>query len=550
MIETLTEREQEILVCLAEGLSNQEIADRLFLAEKTVRWYNSQIYSKLGAQNRREATARAASLGLLQPADSDVDGTPLHNLPAELTPFVGRHHELAELARLLEQDDIRLITLQGAGGMGKTRLALALARQQLQRYPDGVYFVPLAQLDSANSIVSETANRLGYMFSGELPPKNQLSNFLSRKRLLLVLDNFEHLMDGAALVGEMLRAAPAVKIVVTSREKLRLQGETSFPIGGMALPEPTLTENVLNFDAAALFVDAMHRIRSDLATTPPELEAVARICQLVGGMPLALLLAAAWVDVLSLDEIAVEISRSMDLLAAELHDAPARHHNIQAVFDPTWRRLTPKQQEVFMKLSVFRGGWTREAAQAIAGTSLLDLQALVNKSLIAHLPTGRYEIHELLRQYAAEKLEAAAAADATCAAHSHYFLDFLRQRERDIKGPRQLEVFDEIDADLENIFSAWRWGGDHAGVEGLSQALETLIVYATSRDREHEVKGLLRQARARFDLKTHPAAWAKFTSRYALLVMLVSDYPELDELEPGFDIIADIQRCGPHRRRI
>jgi DNA-binding CsgD family transcriptional regulator len=211
----LTEREQEILGCLAEGLSNQEIANRLHLALRTVKWYNSQIYSKLDVSGRKEAVEQANVLGLL----NIPSGTPIldgkHNLPSQITPFIRRRHEISELTALLNDETTRLITILASGGMGKTRLSQEVARIQIGRFANGVFFVPLAPLSSPKDIVTTIAENIGFIFHGENSPAQQLVNFLQDRSILLVLDNFEHLLEGAKLVTDIIKSSPKVKVLVT-----------------------------------------------------------------------------------------------------------------------------------------------------------------------------------------------------------------------------------------------------------------------------------------------------------------------------------------------
>ncbi len=455
LVETLTGRETDILILMAEELSNREIAERLFLELTTVKWYNQQIYGKLGVNKRHDAIARAKALGLLET-------TPVkHNLPAQTTPFIGRQRELSELAKLLGDDDVRLITVLAPGGMGKTRLALEVAEGQLRsnastRFPNGVYFVPLAKLTSSDYIVTAIAEATGFQFlSDSREPQQQILDYLSNKQLLLLLDNFEHLLEGAPLVTKILEAAPGARVLATSREKLGLSGETIYMVGGMVFPDWETPEGALEFDAVKLLLQGAKRAKPDFELKADNLKYVARICRLVEGMPLGILLAAAWVEVLSLEEIADEIQGSFDFLTAEMRDVPRRQWSIRAVFEPTWKRLTDEQRIVFMKLSVFRGGCTRKAAHTVTGASLSTLQALVNKALLWRNPEDRYEIHELLRQYAEGKLEESGESDAARDAHCAYYAEAMQARENDLKGGRQLEAQDEIESDFENVRAAW-----------------------------------------------------------------------------------------------
>lgn len=506
LIDPLTVRERDILRLMAEDLPLQAMAERLVLSPATVKWYTQQIYGKLGileaGPKRRLAVARARTLGLLGP-DRTPGGRPRYALPVQTTPLVGRARELHEIAGLLATPGVRLVTLLGAGGIGKTRLALALAWRLVEpdaygmtwaAFPDGVYFVPLQPLDTAEHIVWAMAEAVGYPFHGDTrEPVRQMLDFFREKRLLLVLDNFEHVLEGAALVSQILQAAPGVQALATSREALNLAAETVYPVQG--LPFPGGAGHTPDHDAARLFVQGARRARASFALQPDDWPSLARICQMVDGMPLALLLAAAWVNTLSVPEIAEEIARGFDFLAAEMRDVPPRQRSIRAVFEPTWQRLGAAERDAFMRLSVFRGGCTRQAAQTVSGASLPVLQGLVNKAVLSYTAQGRYQIHELLRQYAGERLAAAGGAEAARDAHCAYHAAFMRDREADLKGgDRQLAALEEIDAEFENIRAAWDWAIERRRVAALAQMERVLWYFLHIRGRRAEGLALFQSA--------------------------------------------------------
>jgi predicted ATPase/DNA-binding CsgD family transcriptional regulator len=451
----LTWREQEVLILLAERLTNREIADRLHLAESTVKDYVGRILSKLYVKNRREAVKRAKALGLLERRRKSVARPPI-NLPAEPTPFVGRRDELAEIGRCLAET--RLLTLTGPGGIGKTRLALKAAVGTADDFNDGIFFVSLAPIRSAEYIVQTIAEAVKFPVATHEDPQYQLLRYLQRRQLLLVMDNFEHLLEGVGIASEILRSAPRVKILATSRERLNLQSETILNVGGMAFPDQAGSKDALSYDAIALFVQSANKVRPGFDPSPGELEQIANICQIVQGMPLAIELAAAWLHILNVNEIAEELEKGLDILATEARDAPERHRSIRAVFDHSWSLLSQTEQEIFMQLSVFRGGFAREAAQQVAGASLQLLAGLVNKSFLSHDPDfDRLEVHELLRQYAQERIEETPEANAGAQeAHAAYYAEFMRRRGQHLKDNRQMSALAEIEADIENVRAAWR----------------------------------------------------------------------------------------------
>ncbi|MCB8984637.1 MAG: tetratricopeptide repeat protein [Ardenticatenaceae bacterium] len=412
-----------------------------------------------------------------------------HNLPAQPTPFVGRQDELAEIGRLFADPDCRLLTLIGPGGSGKTRLALQLAKRYVngerEVFPDGVYFVPLAPLTAPDFILAAltSALRLNFFAESEIP-RQQLLDILRHQSLLLVLDNFEHLLsgEGVHLPADILAAAPGVKILATSRLRLNVRGEHVYQVAGMKTPPEQAAANAADYSAVKLFVQSAQRISPDFALTPDNQTAVARICQLVNGLPLGIELAAGWLALLTPDEIAAEIAASLDFLETTQHDVPERQRSLRAVFDYSWRLLTPPEQQIFAACSVFYGSFSRQAAQAVTGASLRDLMGLVTKSLLWRGEDGRFQIHELLRQYAHEQLTAVPETlQAVSNRHSDFFIQFLLAQGEAMKGPQQKETFDLVELEEDNIRAAWLWAlaqGDYARVNA---SLDGLLNFYSAR---------------------------------------------------------------------
>lgn len=447
LYEPLSKRECEILALIAENCSDREIAARLLLTTNTVKWHNRQIFQKLGVKDRRQAVKCAVMLGVLdtkteQPVTS-------HNLPSQLTPFVGRIGELEELIRLLSADQPRLLTLLAPGGMGKTRLALALAEALLAHFPDGVYFAALTPLDSHDVLVPAIAEAVGCpLFADERTPMQRLCDFLRRKHVLLILDDFEHVLDSAPVVSALLQAAPAVKIIVTTRERLNLTGENVYPVDGLRYPVGEVPENAGEYGAVQLFAQAAFRANPHFSAPDAD---IVRVCRLVQGMPLALELAAAWAGALTAAEIAAEISRSADFLTTSMRDVPTRLRSIRAVFDSAWSRLSADEQRVFAALSVFRGGCTREAALIVTRATDASLASLVSRALLRRdVQTGRYDIHELLRQYAEQWLEQSGQAGIILLAHQAYFAAFTAEATELLKT-NDLKALELLDADFDNV---------------------------------------------------------------------------------------------------
>jgi predicted ATPase len=374
-----------------------------------------------------------------------------------------------------------LVTIVGPGGIGKTRLAVAAAEQVLAAriFSEGPLFIDLAPLQEAGQILQALADASNFPFPGGDGPssKRQLLDYLRQKKMLIIFDNFEHLLEGAALVADILQAAPGVKILVTSRERLHLLPEQVYPIDGLAIPDLETGGDAEEYSAVRLFLQSAYRNRPDFSLRDDDdLTHLARICHMVAGMPLALELAASWIDTLSLDEIASELQQGLDILEAELRDLPERQRSVRASFDYTWRRLDEVEQAVFTQLSIFRGGSTRAAAQEVTGAPLRQLSNLVNKSLIRFdIGHGRYEIHELLRQYGAEKLAEQPELEAsTYDHHSNYYLQMMAGFTDDLKGEGQLQAMSAIEADLDNVLLAWNHACAQQNIEAIGMSLESL----------------------------------------------------------------------------
>jgi len=447
-IDDLTWRERDILNLLAERLSNREIAEQLFLAETSVKDYVGRIIKKLYVKNRREAVERAKELGLLGQDRENFVSARRTNLPFSATPFIGRTGELDEIKHRLETT--RLLTLMGPGGMGKTRLALKAAEDTAKDFRDGSYFVSLAPVRSIDKIFQAIAAAVNFPLPTHEDPKHQLLRYLQKKSLLLVMDNFEHLMDGVGILSEILQNTSGVKVLATSRERLNLKSETALNIAGMREG---------NNDAVALFLQSGAKAQPGFEPSTAELALIENICRVVGGMPLAIELAASWLHVLNVNDINKELQKGLDILETEVRDTPERHRSIRAIFDQSWSLLDQNEQEIFMRLSIFRGGFTREAAGQVAGASLRQVAGLVNKSILRHDPdSGRLEVHEVLRQYAQEKLDSTThASDLTKETFAAYYADFMREKWRQLRGSNQIPALREIEVDIENVRAAWRY---------------------------------------------------------------------------------------------
>lgn len=393
--------------------------------------------------------------------------------PHSLAPFIGRDRELSDLRIQLGSPHTRLVTVLAPGGMGKTRLALAAVEQlsYAEHFPDGVAAADLASLTAQTPIEPCLAAALDLPLAGgdtaARTPRRQILDYLGEKRLLILLDNCEHLLDEVAdLAGAILAETTAVTLLATSRERLGLRAERLFPLDGLESAG----------DGVALFAAIARIARPDLQLDEQNRSQVAAICARLGGVPLAIELAAGWADTLSPAEIRAELERGDQLLTAQRRDMPARHRSMRAVCEATWARLHPPEQQIFARLAVFRGGGTLRALQAVTGASLGQIQALTSKAILAYDPAReRYNLHELLRQYAEELLadDPATAAQAY-ERHAGYYLTGLAGHEAQLKGAQQMHALDTISADLENISVAWRWAAEIGRADLIAGAIHPL----------------------------------------------------------------------------
>jgi predicted ATPase/DNA-binding SARP family transcriptional activator len=407
------------------------------------------LYKRIHAADPELAAAR------VRPAGSPARR---YSLPPSPTPLIGREAELAELRGLLADSACRLVTLVGPGGIGKTRLALQAASTQIDAFPDRVCFVGLTSLPSAELLVSTIAEALEVRLDQREDPKDQLFTYLRDRQLLLVLDNFEHLLDGAGLLAELLESAPHVKLLVTSREVLRLQWEQVFDVPGLEIPAVDQVDGIEDSNAVALF---LQRARSQQRSFHPqgaERVAVVAVCRALEGMPLGIELAATWVRVLSCQDIAQEIQRDGAVLSTTLRDLPARHRSLEAVFDHSYQLLIEDERRVFRAMAIFQGGCDRAAAVRVAGASLPLLQALVDKSLLRRSVADRYDMHERIRQYAEKQLCAAGELAEARSRHLTYFLELAEAVEPKLQSHEQLIYLDQLDSEHDNLRAALAWG--------------------------------------------------------------------------------------------
>ena len=424
----------------------------------------------------------------------------LCNPAAESDALIGRESELDELAKLLERPSCRLVTLTGPGGIGKTRLALQAAADQDGAFPHGVYCVPLSGLDSGEYLESAIAEALGISFSGGEDMRQQLIRCLAPQEMLLVLDNFEHLLyspippshgaqrasgvektvrdgtgshgpvreiDGGPLdvIVEILQKCPGVVLLVTSRERLKLQAEWVFDLHGLDYPDQGNTDDYTRYSAVQLFTLHACKVQRQFSLTDTEAPVVARICQLVEGMPLAIELAASAVRQRSCAMIAAEIESDLQTLVSTNHDIPERHRSVWAAFEHSWRLLSLEEQQSLGRLSVFHGGFDEEAAAQVARSPSRVFSTLMDKSLLRFDGSERYGMHELVQHFAHAKLVKAGELESTKNAHLRYFLGLAEEAEPSLYATQQRHWLKRLEEDHDNLRAALKWSLEIGDVE-------------------------------------------------------------------------------------
>lgn len=398
---------------------------------------------------------------------------PLNNLPRQSTRFIGRKKELRDLARQLANDDCRLLSLVGLGGTGKTRLALELAHAEQDKFADGVCFVPLAPLSSSAGFMTSLAQALGLTLAPRQDPQLQVTQYLKDKHLLLLLDNFEHVTDAAPLLSELLAGTDRLKLLVTSRESLKLGSEWLFDLEGLDYPGDgaQLPRDMLEtFDAVALFITSARRVVPNLELSHADLQHIARISQQVQGLPLALELAASWVRVMPIGRVASELMQGYALLETEHADLPERHRNLKAILDKTWTGLSEKKRHALTRLTVFQGGCSLEAAEEVAETHFTVLLSLINESLVKRSTRGRMELHPLVHRYASSKLCEVDRLQ-TFGALCQFFANFSAERDVSLRRGDESRILRELSLESANLDVVW----DYCCARGFYRVLEATL---------------------------------------------------------------------------
>ena len=492
------------------------------------------------------APVTVATPPIAAPVPAPAAAPPPADSPARpklpLTALIGRAAECAELRTLLVDQQARLVSLVGPGGIGKSRLALQMAHDLAAHYQHGALWIALAPVDQADGIPLLLAEALDVTPDGALAPAAQLDALVAGRQVLLVLDNFEHLLDGrdgdaaVALLDHLLNHNEGVHALITTRERLRLSAEHVFELDGLSAPAAahlaTLTlDDLANFDAVMLFLERARQIDRQFALNRDNYVAVAEVCALLRGMPLAIELAAAWVRLLSPHEIAAEISQSIDFLAMSDRTMAPRHRSMRAVFDHSWTLLQPEERTALARLAIFRSGFARDAAQAVAGLNLPMLAALVDKSLVRSIATepllaggriNRYDLHELLRQYLGDKLAAAGEEQEIAARHARHYTSLAAAIAPNLTQSENRRWVVQLDAEQGNLTAALQWCLDMGNDRGLGVQLAAALGrywYLTDQWRE----GRTWLSKALLAAEDQPLARAHIVARLAEICLSLSD---------------------------
>lgn len=512
---------------------------------------NADLHTTLNS-GEDDAAPPAASA----PEASAAPPTTLARLPLPATLLVGRQPEAAHLQHLVVEEKQRLVTLVGPGGIGKTRLALHMAHLLDAHFANGAIFVPLISISNSIALPTAIASAMLKNIPGDSSATSQLDALLADQHTLLVLDNFEHLLalDGdaiIALIEHILQHHPTIAMLITSRERLRVAGEHLYELGGLAMPtapdentdaapatdtQAPLTSDPVTSDAVMLFLQRARQVAPTFALTRTNRAAIVRLCTLLRGMPLGIELAAAWMRMLTPEEIASEIGRSLDFLTLADRGVPARHRSLRAAFEHSWKLLTPAEQQAAARLAIFRGGFQREGAQTIAGASLPTLAALIDKSLVQvqaagstpdAQPTGalRYDIHELLRQYLREKLVENGDEAAVARRHLEYFVQMAEQVAAHHHATVPPALFKRLRTEQGNLRAALEWAlrAENAPQLGL-RLVAALGRYWYMGDAWKEGREWLELALTYFDATTPPKVRATALTQLGDMEHAMADY--------------------------
>jgi predicted ATPase/class 3 adenylate cyclase len=479
-----------------------------------------------------------------------------NNLPLQPTPLIGREKEVSEVCDLLGGEATRLLTLTGPGGIGKTRVALQAAADLLEDFTDGAFFVPLATLTEAELFFSAVAETLGVKETAEQPLDETLKDYLSERRLLLLLDNFEQVLEAAPSVTELLAGAPGLKVLATSRAPLGLYGEHEFPVPPLSMPDlklQPLLERLTHYEAVRLFLERAQAVKPDFKVTNESAPAVAEICVRLDGLPLAIELAAARIKMLPPKAMLQRLSSRLKLLTGGARDLPERQRTLRATIEWSFALLDEGEQLLFGRLAVFSGGRTLEAIEAIcdaegdlSAEAFEGVSSLVDMSLIRQeeVPGGepRFVMLETVHEFAREKLQESAEAEEIKRLHAQYFLTLAEEAYPELKGPDQLEWLERLEAEQDNIRVAFSWALERKEVEVALRMGGALSWFWWVRDYYSEGRGWLEEALA-MDGRGSPEVRAMALAGAGGLAWQQGDYDRgQDACEEGLELLEHEER--------
>jgi predicted ATPase/DNA-binding SARP family transcriptional activator/Flp pilus assembly protein TadD len=495
-------------------------------ARQAYRGFVARLADELGLTPSVELQALHDGLGGAAAAPAPT-GAGAVSQPHADDRFIGRVVEVRRAASLLQQGDCRLLTITGPGGVGKTRLAQRVLHDCASSFADGATLVPLDDVTTSAEFSERLAREFDIALKGNVDPLAQVVGILRERHALIVLDNFEQLVEAAPMLARLLADCPRIKVVVTSRVRLGLAAEWLLPLTGLPVPEPEDAAELESFDAVRLFLASARRVEPAISAAA-EAEAIVAIVRSVEGLPLALELAAAWTRVLSCRDIAAELERGAELLQSTGAEHPARHASVESVFDQSWRLLGERERQALARLSVFRGGFTPEAARAVGGVALPILAALVDKSLVRK-DGARCFLHPLVQQFAHARLERHFDAPAAAAAHARHFLLRLAESSQRINHADP-QVLRDIDAEFENVRAAWRFGVAHGPAEDFVRAAYGLMSYCDHRGRRLEGVELLHDALGKEEIEREPKFLAAIAAPAAWLSYRLDRYADAEAL--------------------
>ncbi len=452
----------------------------------------SRLHEELGLDPEPETLALHLQLLQATPPPSTPPPPPTvsqpagHHLPQQLTSFIGREAELVQIQALLQAGTSRLISLVGPGGIGKTRLAIEVARATQAHFSHGVYFVGLAGVQEVAAIPLAIMTAVGANpAAGATAPLQQLLTLLAHQHLLLVIDNLEHLMEGVDLLLAILQAAPQVTLLVTSREQLNCQAEDRFLLAGLTTPTQPDLAHAAQTAAVRLFCERAYRLNKEFKLTGANCGDVVRICQLVEGMPLAIELVTTWLGELDCADLARALTEGQAVLATTYRDLPLRHRSMQAVFDYSWQLLTAREQHTLSVLALCQGRFSTQIASQLTGASLIDLTGLRYKSLLRIAEAGYYDLHPLIRGFAVATLAAVTQTQAEEKLATLYLQQVAAQAVA-LYGTLPQAALHVIERELDNVQQVWRWAVTKGRIDLLLQSVDALGEYYAASGRNAE----------------------------------------------------------------